>query len=131
MAKKPTIEHVNAALKRWRSRLTRAVRMVDKLEKQRGRIEKATLRLFTEIEIVDQPKPAPVIAAPPIDTGIPSFLRRDKTPDPVAEEIKAEQEEIKKKKARGRIEKMKAKKAGDLKKMPLTGRAALEAIRNG
>ena len=61
------------------------------------------------------------------DLGIPSFLRR--APDPVAEEIKAEQAATKKAKAAGRIAKMKAKKAGDLKKMPLTGKAALAAIR--
>ena len=50
--------------------------------------------------------------------------------DPVAEQIKAEQEATKKQKARGRIEKMKAKQRGDLKKMPLSGKAALEHIRN-
>jgi hypothetical protein len=54
MAKRPTLEHVNASLKRWRSRLTRAVRMVDKLEKQRARLDKATLRVFTDIDIVDR-----------------------------------------------------------------------------
>ena len=64
------------------------------------------------------------------DNGIPDFLRRPKL-DPVAEQIKAEQAETKKKKAAGRIAKMKAKKSGETKKMPLTGRAALDAIRNG
>jgi hypothetical protein len=34
-------------------------------------------------------------------------------------------------KSRARISKMKAKKAGDLKKMPLSGKAALAHIRNG
>ena len=65
-----------------------------------------------------------------IDTSIPTFLRREKAPNPVAEQIKAEQEATKKQKARGRIEKMKAKQRGDLKKMPLSGKAALEHIRN-
>jgi hypothetical protein len=62
------------------------------------------------------------------DTGIPAFLQRKKL-DPVAEQIKADQEATKKAKARGRIDRMKAKQRGDLKKMPLTGKAALAAIR--
>jgi hypothetical protein len=61
------------------------------------------------------------------DLAIPSFLQRKKL-DPVAAEIKAEQEATKKAKAKGRIEKMKAKQRGDLKKMPLSGKAALAAI---
>jgi len=77
------------------------------------------------------------------DQGIPAFLQRNraefkadidaaKAKDAArAAEIKAEQAERKKEKARGRIAKMKAKQAGDLKKMPLTGRAALDAIKNG
>jgi hypothetical protein len=69
-------------------------------------------------------KPEP---PPEIDTGIPTFLQRKKL-DPVAEQIKAEQEETKRAKARGRVEKMKAKQRGDLKKMPLSGKAALAAI---
>jgi hypothetical protein len=58
-------------------------------------------------------------------------LRRQPKLDPVAEQIAAEQAETKKKKAQGRIAKMKAKKSGETRKMPLTGKAALEAIRNG
>jgi hypothetical protein len=49
----------------------------------------------------------------------------------VADAIRAEQEATKKAKAQGRIAKMKAKKAGDTKRMPLTGKAALDMIRNG
>jgi hypothetical protein len=101
------------------------------------------------------PVPEPVIApaAPAVaaDDGfdIPGFLRRARgTPADQAEAaqrkaeredndrktadaIRAEQEATKKLKARGRIEKMKAKKAGDTKRMPLTGKAALDMIRNG
>jgi hypothetical protein len=65
---------------------------------------------------------------PKDDLGIPDFLRRSK-PDPVAEQIKQEQAETKKIKAAGRIAKMKAKKSGETKKMPLTGKAAIAAIR--
>ena len=67
------------------------------------------------------------IAAPEIDTSIPAFLRRK--PDPVAEQIAAEQKDLKRRKAQGRIATMKAKKSGETRKMPLTGKAALAAIR--
>jgi len=163
MAKRETIETIDAALARWKPRLKRAVNAIDKLEKKRRRlVAKATvsaaldpvleqlgaltIRPKTErvivfegapidpVKIVDDPAvkaakasvEAALLDQSP-DLGIPSFLRR--APDPVAEEIKAEQAATKKAKAAGRIAKMKAKKAGDLKKMPLTGKAALAAIR--
>jgi hypothetical protein len=143
MAKKPvSIEHVSAAISRWQTRLRRAVTMIEKLEKQRKRIEKAAARKPLPVRF--EPKPALSeieIAAlcggeraaarlAEIDTSIPAFLER-KALDPVAEQIKAEQEATKRAKARGRIERMKAKQRGDLKKMPLTGRAALDAINKG
>ena len=132
----PTInklDHNAAAIKRWRSRLKRAMTMLDKLEKQRKRLEAkpkmvvpspGAARLIPE-KPVSANRPA---AHPADDIAIPAFLQRKKL-DPVAEQIKTEQEATKKAKARGRIEKMKAKQRGDLKKMPLTGKAALAAIR--
>jgi hypothetical protein len=74
---------------------------------------------------------APVKPDPDANLDIPGFLRRQPEPSPEAEQIKAEQATVKKAKAAGRIAKMKAKKAGELKKMPLSGKAALDAIRNG
>jgi hypothetical protein len=65
-----------------------------------------------------------------LDTAIPDFLKAGQG-DPVAEQIRAEQAEIKRRKSAGRIAKMKAKQSGETRKMPLTGRAALDAIRNG
>jgi hypothetical protein len=44
-------------------------------------------------------------------------------------QIIAEQEGAKKQKAAARIAKMKAKQSGEASKMPLTGKAALAAIR--
>jgi hypothetical protein len=129
------------ALKRWRTRLKRALTAIDKLERQRKRLE---TRARNDLAIAPvgskppAPKPLPVESlldgldklAPADDLAIPTFLQRRKL-DPVAEQIKSEQEETKRKKAQGRIAKMKAKARGDLKKMPLTGKAALEAIRQG
>jgi hypothetical protein len=143
---------IEAGIKRWKSRLQRAMTMVAKLERQKKRIEKAmmvaprprgharisdpsTLGIAIQESIQDQLKPMTVedvIASVPVepgpdDLGIPHFLRRKKLDD-VAKQMIVEQAETKKLKTRGRIEKMKAAKRGDLKKMPLSGKAALAAI---
>lgn len=55
---------------------------------------------------------------------------RDRLTDSIAEQIRRELATRKLLKSRGRIAKMKAKRNGDLDRMPLTGRAALNAIRN-
>lgn len=166
MAKKPTIESVDASLTRWKTRLKRAITMINKLEKQKRRMEKAAVQPPTErvpastlvaavkghiarsraaVQVsppadrtVDGettprtlPPPAP---KPDIDTDIPEFLRRgaaaQKAVDEViADQIRQEQADTKKKKAQGRIAKMKAKQSGETKKMPLSGKAALEYIK--
>lgn len=78
---------------------------------------------------VDRTTQLGVLGPAPIDDlEIPGFLKRTKL-DPVAQAIKDEQDELKRTKSRGRIETMKAKQRGDTKRMPLSGRAALEAIR--
>jgi hypothetical protein len=136
------LKRIEEAIVRWQTRLRRAANTLGKLEKQRKRAEKAlatpsrprgsalisdpsTLGDAIRESIQDQLKPTPVD-----DLAIPTFLQR-KQLDPVAAEIRAEQEETKRKKAQGRIAKMKAKKSGATKAMPLTGKAALDAIRNG
>lgn len=182
MAKRvTTLSIIDASLARWKRRLKLAVTKIDKLEKQKKRIEKAlTVAHIDKMEATVQvehipastlvaavkghigrvkitshpvanpdnvkltfepvkarPEPKPVVSssttAPALESepnlGIPDFLRR--SPDPVAEKIREEQAETKRKKARGRIDKLKAKKAGELKKMPLSGKAALDLIRNG
>jgi len=171
MARKTeTIEHLDASIKRWKTRLKRTMTMLDKLEKKRNRLAaKAlvakhldpvleqlaglTIRPKAEKVVVFEPEPiSPVIdeimSKPPSETemaahdrvledsGIPAFLRRGQAAQAaadkvIADSIREEQATAKKAKAQGRIAKMKAKKAGDLKKMPLSGKAALDAIRNG
>jgi hypothetical protein len=145
MAKKTmTLEHIDYSISRWKTRLKRAMTAIDKLEKQRKRILKARADLAVAPPLAKAVRvsvPAhPTVdsettlgAVPPpsqakeVDTSIPSFLRR--SPDPVAEAIKVEQAETKRLKAQGRIAKMKAKQSGETRKMPLTGKAALAAIR--
>jgi len=92
--------------------------------------------------IVEPPAPPPAsqpaaVAATPApasgsfdDLAIPGFLQRSK-PDAAGAAIAAEIEAKRKAKARGRIEKLKAKKSGATRAMPLTGKAALEKIRAG
>jgi hypothetical protein len=156
-----TLEHIDYSLSRWKTRLKRAMTAIDKLEKQRKRLVKAstvrasvpahptvdsetTLGAVPPSPIANSVVPCykgvncnwPACPAPcdgrpgterSIDTSIPSFLRR--SPNPVAEAIKVEQAETKRLKAQGRIAKMKAKQSGETRKMPLTGKAALAAIR--
>ena len=141
MAKrKQTLEQVEASIGRWRTRAKRAMTMLDKLEKQRKRLAvrvsvpaHPTVDSETTLGTVPPP-PAPPVAPPSrgaavADLEIPGFLRRQDNTSPVADQIRQEQAETKKAKARGRIDKMKAKQRGDLKRMPLTGKAALAAIR--
>lgn len=71
---------------------------------------------------------------PIADLDIPPFLKREPKPKKadaeVAAEIAAANKARKTAKSRGRIAKMKAKQAGELRRMPLTGNAALAFIQN-
>lgn len=123
MARK-TLEQIDASLARWQTRLRRAVNSIERLQKQRKRIAKAKPPAKPEPpEIVEPPKGE-------IDTSIPAFLQRKK-PDPVAEQIRQDQADAKRRKTAGRIATMKAKRNGETRKMPLTGKAALAAIDAG
>ena len=121
------IEQNAAALKRWRTRLKRAMTMIDKLERQRKRSEAPPKPRPAKAVIIPPPPAAAPVRPPEVDTAIPPFLKRK--PDPVAEQIKADQIETKKRKAQGRKAAADAKRRGDTRKMPLTGKAALAAIR--
>jgi hypothetical protein len=132
------LKRIEQAIVRWQTRLRRAANTLGKLEQQRRRADKALIKasLLKEQRPPEsnrlQPESKRLQPAEPLadDLAIPTFLQR-KQLDPVAEQIRAEQEETKRKKAQGRIAKMKAKKSGATKAMPLTGKAALDAIRNG
>jgi hypothetical protein len=128
------------------------------LRKQLARYDRAIARVLTGEDkpaaaTPAPPEPPPAPPAPPEtpisgsydindllaarEAGdIPEFLRRTRSEAQAkaidadaAAKLKAEQAELKKAKARGRIERMKAKQRGDLKRMPLTGKDALAAIR--
>lgn len=66
------------------------------------------------------------------DLTIPAALKRTNAKDEaVKAEILTQQEAAKKIKTQARISKLKAAKAGDTKRMPLQGKAALAKIREG
>lgn len=128
------------------SNLVRYEARIKALRKQCLRLERAMARPDTA-----KPEPAPQPAAPvpapaPVvsdvtdilvsELPIPDFLDRTtksaKERDRVAREaILAEQADRKKAKTRNRIEEMKAKQSGVTKRMPLTGKAAAEFLRQG
>lgn len=98
------------------------VKFEAKLKKLRKQVERLAKPVKPKAKSVATDEPA-----------IPDFLRRTaeaKAKDAgAAEAIRRELAERKTAKARGRIAKMKAVQAGDTKRMPLTGKAALAAIR--
>jgi hypothetical protein len=78
-------------------------------------------RKLTEQALANVTEPIVEEALAKPDGGIPAFLQRDKA---IAAEIKAEVEDKKKRKARGRVARMLAAKAGETTRMPLEGREA-------
>jgi hypothetical protein len=160
MAKR-TIEHLDMLIARNERRLKLTMTNLDKLKKERRRLAAKALVASVIDPMIEALKPEKVVVfepepvisdarltdaagtvlrdmAAPVadDIGIPDFLKRgiaaQKAVDAViADQIREEQATTKKAKASGRIAKMKAKKSGDTRKMPLSGKAALDLIRNG
>jgi hypothetical protein len=120
MAKKQTPQQIETSLSHWKTRLRRAVTMIDKLERQQKRLVKAAARPARGLPDEPAPeKPSPVSAPVPpapvaqverveIDTAIPDFLRRgmaaQKAVDQViADQLRETQAATKLAKSRGRI----------------------------
>jgi hypothetical protein len=140
------LQRVEASLVRWHRRLSRAANAIKKLDAQRRRL---LAKKAEPVKALPAPKPAPLAIEAPrpkvsdvtdipvtelpipdvLDEEIPAFLRRAKPLDATAQAILDEQADLKKRKARGRIAKLKATQSGETRKMPLTGKAALAAIR--
>jgi len=143
----PSLEHVRAARQRWQTRLTRAVNAIRKLDATERRL----LKKAAEPKPIAVPAPAAVavetdhmserqferfVEAPPkpAEVGdIPTFLKRAPLSDAdkaAAEAIKAAAAERAKKKKAGQAAARKAKLSGETRRMPLTGKAAIDAIKN-
>lgn len=144
------LDSVRAAIKRWRTRAKRAHTMLDKLERKAARLEKKTSIHIDDLHKSDHPIAKANAeswrqigkTSKPAATGndIPAFLdRRKKEAEAkdkaTAAAIVAEQTERKKAAAKikreVRAEVRQAKLTGQLKRMPLTGKAALEFIKQG
>jgi len=142
------VEKINGSIERWQRRLSRAVNAIKRLDAKRKRLvrKRLTAKLPTApvdgAVIVTVPAAsetavtlAKSIEARPAsaDPGeIPAFLvRRQKSPadEQAAAQIRAEQAERKTRKAAASKARSKAKARGELRRMPLEGRAALAAIR--
>lgn len=138
------LANVLARIKRWESRAKRAATALAKLERQRRRIEKRLMApkpLDIEDCDGDLAEIEGIVAArneavelPKDEPAIPGFLQRTKTANDIkaAEEIKQELAAKKKDRAKNRKqvrnEKLQAKQSGATKKMPLSGKAALDLI---
>jgi len=116
------IENVELAIRRWQSRLQRAMTALKKLELRRRRLERR--RLDNSFKLSDPAKE--------VLDDIPAFLQRDRE---AAEMVRAEQDVDRKRKAERSAEKREivrevrdAELTGKRRKMPLSGRAALEAL---
>jgi hypothetical protein len=127
--------------------LVRNAALIKKLKLSLGRLERAAQAFVpvsisqgellppvepvaVTVEMNDDVTDIPFSELPIADKlDIPAFLRRDQKDAAARAEIEATNAERKKRKTIARIAKMKAKDAGELRKMPLTGKAALAAIR--
>jgi hypothetical protein len=120
-----SLSEIEAAINRWEARLFRAATALMKLRQQRKRIKDPALM---KPRSADAPLDPPQIALP--DLSVPTFLQRAKNPaDEVAKaEILAAQVEHKKRCAAHGLAKRKAAAKGEMRKMPLSGKAALAYI---
>jgi hypothetical protein len=99
---------------------------------------KPTAAKPTASATVETPAPPPAARPAPAsgDLEVPAFLRREPNgPGELADakaaaEIEAGQKARRTAKSKGRVAKLLATKAGDRRRMPLSGKAALDAIRD-
>jgi hypothetical protein len=150
-------EKHNAEVARLNRLQTNRARLLDNLARVHGNVRQQVkavvrssnrLRKITDELLINSPLPDSAVPKPDsavtevtdvdvfgiakeLDDGIPEFLRRqvaDAKDAQARQEIAHQQEDAKRSKARGRVAKMLAKRSGDAKKMPLSGRDALAFI---
>jgi len=109
------LDDVELKLKRWHTRLKRASTEINKLTKRRRSLMVAAAQAIHPMKLPEPTIIKPVVISPDVvalDTTIPDFLNR-------ANPVIAEEMTRKRKEA----------EAEARRQMPLTGRAALEAIK--
>ena|SRR5215469_13958088 len=129
MMKQDKLQQLDQLIDRLERRLTRTFNAWRKAKQRRKWMAEKT---FTNMKLAEE-----MVQSTKVDIAtedfleIPKALRREVklSDEQAAAELRREIAERKKAKARGRIAKMKAKQAGDLKKMPLQGKEALEFIK--
>jgi len=134
-------------MERWLRKLVRAANEVDRLRRERKRLLKPQPLPKEATDLPSDPLPtfAPSPPTPPekaADLDIPDYLKRKREGDAkdaafkakltaeIAETSKAKTERAKKKRAINK-ETLDAELTGKRRAMPLTGKAALDAIRAG
>lgn len=138
MKRKFTLEDVCVRIERWEKRVRRAENALSKLNTQRRRLERKAKLVATAKVAPVEPRPEWVFPAKPIPVVLPSpepepgsldipdYLKRVQAGrDRDALAAKAIQEQ----KDNRQAERKRLRASGVTKKMPLTGKAALAAIR--
>ena len=127
-------------LQRWHTKVKKAIDVLAKSKTAIPRLEKQLERYDRQVAMnsplekaepveVEQPAPQVISGVQMMDDlKVPAFLDRNKTEEETKAEIAAEQAATKSAKARGRVAKMLAKKSGETKRMPLSGKDALKFI---
>ena len=126
-----TLDDINGKIERWQRRLRRAATAIAKLEGRRKRLLKKAMTA-TEAVTIQRQQLAPPIKRLEDDASIPAFLARkiaSAADDSAKAAIIASRDERKRLKDAGAKARRKAERAGDTKRMPLQGKAALAAIR--
>jgi hypothetical protein len=120
-----SIAHTVAQRDEAIARLVRLESRLKLLRKQQARLERIMAAPPKPAPVQPDTAPAEAAPSPAGDEPIPTFLdRRNLIADPKTKDRNAERRAIEK-------EKRDAKLTGELKKMPLTGRAALAKINAG
>lgn len=126
------LANVEASLKRWQTRLTRAANKVNELDRKRRRLQAqmgpvGLTDLIGNVEKPDHPVGSKKSTSEPpvISTDDPDLVEKVAAALDIPPFLKREPVDVEKLKA-----KRKSKEEADKHKMPLTGRAALKHIKS-
>lgn len=125
---------VEASMRRWQTRLNRAVGALNKLDRKRRRLQTQIGKPPTTPFVMEVPQPTKTLAErsaeqkaakqEAISTDDPNLVEKVAAALDIPTFLKREAVDVEQLKA-----KRKSKEEADKHKMPLTGRAALEAVR--
>ena len=140
------IRRVHGRMFRWANRLDKLIKSKTRFERllaeakqikpepkpvETDHLSEAQFHEFVEAAVKQEVKEANArINDDPLDVRNQPWNQSEKKDLTVAAEIRQQQAQYKKLKRLGQAVKRKAKSSGELRKMPLTGKAALAAIRD-